>query len=199
MTDRLIDWDEIHRRMEATARTIAEGFEPEPGEKKRILKERAGLLARQKEKTTGAEALEIVEFLLAKERYGIESHCICEVCPLREYTPLPGVPDFVLGLINVRGRILSVIDIRKFFDIPWQGISDLNKVIIIKNDTMEFGILADEIVGVRKLAAGDIGPPLTTLSGIREEFLKGITRKRTVVLDVARIMADKNIIVHQEA
>jgi purine-binding chemotaxis protein CheW len=199
MTVSRIDWDEIHHRIEATGKAIVSGFEPGPEEKKRILKERAGILACETEKKADADSLEVVEFLLAKEHYGIESHFIREVYPLKDYTPLPGVPPFVLGLVNVRGQILSVIDIKKFFDMPEQGISDLNKVIIINDDTMEFGILADAVLGVRKVAVSDIGPPLPTLTGIREEFLRGITCERTVILDTARILADKKIIIHQEA
>ena len=95
--------------------------------------------------------MEIVEFLLARERYGIEASYVREVYPLNDLTPVPCVPPFVLGIINVRGQIISVIDIKKFFDLPEKGLGDLNKVIIIESDDMEFGILADEIVGIGKL------------------------------------------------
>ena len=198
MSEARIDWDEIHRRIDAAGRAIESGYVPNPEERKHILKKRAAMLAREKEKKVDADSLEVVEFLLANEHYGIESHFIREVYPLKDYTPLPGVPRFVLGLVNVRGRILSVVDIKKFFDMPDIGISDLNKVIIINNDTMEFGILADAILGVRNIAISELGPPLPTLTGIREEFLKGVTGERMVILDAARILADKNIVVHEE-
>jgi purine-binding chemotaxis protein CheW len=199
MDGKRIDWDAIHSRVEAASRAIARrGYEPSPVEKRRILKKRAALLAREKEIVVDEDSFEVVEFLLAKERYGIESQFIREVYPLKDYTHLPGVPPFVLGLVNIRGQLLSVLDIKKFFDIPEQGINDLNKVIIIKNDNMEFGILADAIVGVRTIAARELGPPLPTLTGIREEFLKGVTDERMVILDAARILSDKNIVVHDE-
>jgi purine-binding chemotaxis protein CheW len=198
MNERRIDWDEIHRRVDVAGKAIESGYAPSPEERKCILKKRAEILACEQKKKVYADSLEVVEFLLANEHYGIESHFIREVYPLKDYTPLPGVPPFVLGLVNVRGRILSVIDIKKFFDMPDIGISDLNKVIIIHDNTMEFGILADAIVGVRSVAVSSIGPPLPTLTGIREEFLKGITGERMVLLDTARILADKNIVVHEE-
>ncbi len=198
MSEERIDWERIHRRIDAAGRAIESGYAPNPEERKLILKKRAEMLAREKEKKVDADSLEVVEFLLAKEHYGIESHFIREVYPLKDFTPLPGVPRFVLGLVNVRGQILSVVDIKKFFDMPDMGISDLNKVIIINNDTMEFGILADAIFGVRNIAVSELGPPLPTLTGIREEFLKGITGERMVILDAARILTDKNIVVHEE-
>jgi purine-binding chemotaxis protein CheW len=194
----LIDWEEIHRKVDAAGRAIENGYVPSPEEKKRILRERAELLAREKKEKVDADSLEVVAFLLANERYGLESRYIREVYPLKDYTPLPGVPPFVLGLVNVRGQILSVVDIKKFFDMPDTGISDLNKVIIIKDYAMEFGILADAILGVHTIAVSSIGPPLPTLTGIREEFLKGVTGDRMVILDAARILADKNIVIHED-
>ena len=178
MSDRRIDWDEIHRRIDAVGAAIEGGYTPSPEESKRILKRRAEILAREKAEKAEEDSIEVVEFLLANEHYGIESHFIREVYPLKDYTPLPGVPSFVLGLVNVRGRILSVIDIKKFFDLPEKGLSDLNKIIIINDDKMEFGILADAILGVRNIAVSGLGPPLPTLTGIREEFLQGITGER---------------------
>jgi purine-binding chemotaxis protein CheW len=198
MSDGPIDWDEIHRRIEAAGATLESGYAPGPEQRKSILKKRAEELAREKTKKGDEDSIEVVEFLLASERYGLESRFIQEVYPLKDFTPLPGVPPFVLGLVNVRGRILSVIDIKKFFDMPRQGISDLNKVIIIYDEKMEFGILADAILGVRNIALSGIGPSLPTLVGIREEFLKGITGERMVILDAARILADKDIVVHEE-
>lgn len=199
MNDRRIDWDGIRRRLDAAGAAIERGYTPDPERTKLVLKERAMLLAREEAKKAEEDSIEVVEFLLANEHYGIESRFIREVHPLKDYTALPGVPPFVLGLVNVRGRILSVVDIKKFFDMPDKGLSDLNKVIVINDERMEFGILADAIVGVRIVAVSELGPPLPTLTGIRAEFLQGITGERMVVLDTARILADKNIVVHQEA
>ena len=193
---RIIDWGRLRQRLEA-ART-AVGSEPAPDEKKAILRKRAKLLARQplQEKTGGG--LDVLEFLLTYETYAIEMRWVAETYPLKDLTPLPCTPPFVAGIINVRGRILSVIDIRKFFDLPEKGLTDLNRVIIVNNGEMEFGILADEILGTRTIPLSEVQPPPLTLTGIREEYLKGVTRERTAILDGARLLADKNLIVHEE-
>jgi purine-binding chemotaxis protein CheW len=99
----------------------------------------------------------------------------------------------------VRGQIVSVIDIKKFFDLPEKGLTDLNKVVILRNGTMEFGILADVILGMRRVALRDIQASLPTLTGIREQYLKGVTRERLVILDADKLLADKNIVVHEES
>jgi len=194
-----IEWSDIHRRLEIGREAIERGFEPTPEEKKRILKNRAKSLARQPEKEEDpGKQLQVVEFLLAHERYAIETAYIREAYPLKELTPLPGTPPFVLGIINVRGQILSLIDLKKFFELPEKGITDLNKVMIIHADEMEFGILVDAIIGVRPVPFNELQPSLPTLTGIRADYLKGVTKERIVVLDAKRILSDKKIVVHKD-
>jgi purine-binding chemotaxis protein CheW len=167
--------------------------------KKQLLKARARKLARDdaKEKTAG-ESIEVVEFLLAYETYGIESSYVREICSLKELTPVPCTPPFVLGIINVRGQIVSVIDMKIFFDLPEHGLTDLNKVIIVHDEKMEFGILADSILGVRKIRREEIQPPLPTLTGVGAEYLTGVTKEPLVILDMAKILSSKNLVVHEE-
>ena len=165
-------------------------------EKARILKERARVLAKR-----GAAAeedgayLEVVEFMLAHERYALELVHIREVYPLKELTPLPGTPAFVLGIINVGGRILSVIDIKRFFELPEKGLTNLNKVIILQSDEMEFGILADEILGTERISESAIQRSLPTLTGVRADYLKGVTGDRVVILDGEKLLSDEKIVV----
>lgn len=168
-------------------------------EKDKILKDRARNLAQEPEKKTAAdEYLEVLEFLLANEKYAIESSCVQEVYPLRELTTLPCVPPFILGIINVRGRMISVIELKKFFELPEKGITNLNKVIILSTDEMEFGILADAILGVKAVPVSEIQPSLPTLTGIREEYLRGVTKDSVVILDAKRLLSDKKIVVHEQ-
>jgi purine-binding chemotaxis protein CheW len=165
--------------------------------KSEILRARAQALSR--ELTVASEAiLQVIEFGLAHERYAVEAAYVREVHRLEDLTPLPCTPPFVLGLVNVRGRIFPVIDLKKFFDLPEHGITDLHRILLVQTADMEFGILADTIAGVRGIPLDDIQPPLPTLTGIRAEYLKGVTAERLVILDVARILADRRVIVNEE-
>lgn len=194
-----IDWSELHRRLEAAQVALQGKLAATPEQIRSILRARAQALAREtEEKSAPGEYLEVVEFLLAQERYGIESSCVREVYPLKELTPLPGTPPFVLGIINVRGQILSLIDIKKFFDLPEKGLSDLNKVIIVANGQMQLGILADVILGVHAIPLPELQPSLPTLTGIRAEYLRAVTKERLVVLDVKKILSDRTIVLHQQ-
>jgi purine-binding chemotaxis protein CheW len=187
--------------VEAAGRPGPEG-EPageEPAGPRRVLRERALKLAREPEPEDSAPRLELVEFLLSGERYAIESSFIREVYPLKELTPLPCTPPFVLGIVNIRGKILSVLDLRSFFELNDQGLSDLNKVLVLHQGGMEFGLLADAIVGVRTLQAGELKPTLPTLTEIRGEYLKGVSKERLVVLDAGKLLGDRRLVVHDEA
>jgi purine-binding chemotaxis protein CheW len=165
----------------------------------RILRARARALARPPRPAPAAGTmLELLEFRLASERYALESRHVQGVYPLRELTPLPCTPPFVLGIVNVRGRILPVLDLKKFFDLPEQGLTDLHRIILVRGNDLELGLLADVIVGVRSVAAHSLQPSLPTLSGIRADYLRGISEERLVVLDLDRILSDPKIIVHEE-
>ena len=117
---------------------------------------------------------------------------------MKELTPVPCTPAFVLGIINVHGRVLSVIDLKRFFDLPNNALTDLNRVIVIRKQGMEVGILADNIHGVRRIPRRDLQPSLPTLTGVRAEYLKGITRDRLVVLDADKLLSDPKIVVREE-
>jgi purine-binding chemotaxis protein CheW len=193
------DWRAVHQRLEAMRTALERGITPTAGERKNILRARAQALAREPEREEGVRGgLEVVEFLLAHETYGVESSYVREVYPLRAFTPLPCTPSFVLGIINIRSQILSVIDPKKFFDLPDRGLTDLNKVIVVHDDRMTFGILADAVLAVRSIPLDDMQPSLPTLTGIREAYLKGVTSERLVILDAGKLLADTTLIVLEE-
>src|SRR4030042_2688610 len=138
---------------------------------KKILRARTEALAAESQVANKDEAcIEILEFILSYEHYGIETSYIEQVYPLKEYTPLPCTPSFILGIMNVCGLILSIIDIKKFFDLPAKGLAEWDKVIIVHNNEMEFGILADAIVGIKSILLDEIQTSLPTITGVREKY-----------------------------
>lgn len=194
-----IDWAEVRARLDAAQAAGEQIWTPGADETGRILRERAAALAAEPGGTqTLDQSIEAVEFLLAHERYAVESAWVREVYPLDNLTPLPCTPAFVLGIVNLRGEIVSVIDLRKFFDLPQTGLPDLNKIIVLESANMVFGILADAILGVRRIPLADIQASLPTLTGVREKYLKGITPERTVVLDAGKLLADEDIVVQEQ-
>jgi len=193
-----IDWGTIHDRLKTATAALERGTALSPAETGKILKARAQALAQEPERDdVNGESVEILEFSLAYESYGIETSFVREVYPLKSFTPLPGTPPFVFGIVNVRGQIFSVIDLKKFFELPDKGLSDLNKVIIVRGPVLEFGILADAIAGIRSIRISEIQPSLPTLTGIRQDYLRGVTRERLVILDAEKLLTNKALIVNE--
>lgn len=164
-----------------------------------ILHARARELARVPPSPTAGATLEVLEFSLAQERYAVETRFLQEVLPFRELTPLPCTPEFLLGIVNVRGHFLPVLNLKKFFDLPEQGITDLHRIVSIRGNDVALGLLADMTVGLRNIDVERLQPSLPTLTGIRAHYLKGVSDDRLVVLDVERLLTDPRIIVEADA
>jgi len=194
-----IDWADLRRQLEEINVGIDLGLEQTAAQQRDILRARARELAEAPSGESIRQPFEVVEFQLGDESYAFESSYVAAVFPLTELTRLPGTPPFILGVIHLRGEIVSLVDLRRFFDLPVQGLSDLNKVLLLHSKEMSFGVLADRVEGVRVFDAGCLQPALPTLGDRRGEYLKGIAEGRVVVLDAVRLLEDPGMIVDEEA
>jgi purine-binding chemotaxis protein CheW len=170
----------------------------DPESIRHILVERARAAARPAVEPDDAEKLEVLAFSLGTETYGVETFYIGEVCQLKNVIPLPCTPPFIAGVMNLRGRILAIVDLRIFFELPIKGLTELNKVIVLRGGGNELGLLADSIDGVHSVAVSDVQDGLPTLRGIREKFLKGVTKRMLALLDGGHLLADDGLKVNEE-
>jgi purine-binding chemotaxis protein CheW len=193
-----IDWEAVRNRVTAAYTPSAQDAVSREADRKRILRQRSRELARDTHGTSAEESLSVVEFDLAGERYGVELTQVREVCLLKELTPVPCTPSFIVGIINLRGEIRTVIDLKKFFELPSKGITELNKIIMLHAGGRELGILADFILGVRSVPISTLQFSLPTLTGVRADYLRGVTHDRLAVLDVAKLLGSARIIVNEE-
>jgi purine-binding chemotaxis protein CheW len=164
---------------------------------KTILEERARALTRSTEVQAG-ESMQLVVFSLANETYGIATDYVREVQPLRQVSPVPCTPDFVVGVINIRGSIYSVIDIRGFFGVAQKEITDLTKVILVNAAGLEVGILADDVKGATSIPLSEIKAALAAQAASRDEYIQGVTKDMLIILNLEALLRDERIIVHQE-
>ncbi len=153
-----------------------------------ILKERARQLAKKRASSDAdAEKTLVVEFLLFPEKYAIAASFVEEVLTMKEMTPLPGTPTYVMGVINFRGRIVPVINLKILFMLKEQGLTEMNKVILLRKDHIVFGLLADGITGSQSIAIEQLAAPPLNLSNIGKEFITGLMPDGTIVLDARKI------------
>lgn len=194
-----IDWEKAYARMEWARQALDPGASLSPQEVERILKDRARALAKPiEEASTPTEALELLVFSLAGERYGIETTYVLEVIPVRELTPVPCTPPFVLGVVNHRGRILTVLDFRRLFELAGQGVPERGRVVAVEAGEMTFGILADAVAGAVRVGVDKVAPPPLTLTGDHQAFIQGVTREMVAVLNLDALARDPRIMVNEE-
>lgn len=163
-----------------------------------ILRARARRLARVPASGPSEEQVDVLEFTLADERYALLASQVHDVQPLRELTPLPCTPAFLRGLVNLRGRLVAVIDLKRFFGLPEPGITDLHRIVLLRKGEVEIGLLADTVEGVRAIGRNHMQPAPPTVGGIAAEYIAGVTPERLVVLDADAILDDPRLVIEED-
>lgn len=161
------------------------------------LLERAQALAKSSD-VGASEGVPLVVFSLAKETYGVPTDYVRDVQPLRHVTPVPCTPGFVVGVINIRGSIYSVIDIRSFFGVAAREITNATKVIVVDTEDLQVGIMADDVSGAMSVPRDQINPPLAAQATIKEEYIEGVTNDMLIILNLEALMQDERIVIHEE-
>ncbi|MCK9632621.1 MAG: chemotaxis protein CheW [Methanoregula sp.] len=159
-----------------------------------LLDERAKKIAQPEEGLSETEIIEILKFRLAYREYAIEMQHIREVILTGEITPVPGTPEYISGICVVRGEIISLVDLRVLLAIPEKGLTDLNRVIVLTDHKLSFGILADHITGIGTIELDRI-EPTDPGAAVRSDYVKGVAGGSLIVLDTAAIFADPKMII----
>jgi purine-binding chemotaxis protein CheW len=160
-----------------------------------ILKERARALARVPAKETDEELLEFVRVTVAGESYGLDTTLVEEVMLGTALTQLPCTPVHVTGIIARRGEILSVVDLRPLLGLPLDGQGA--QIVVLSDGRMEFGLLVDAVTGVEVVPVSRLQRKVGVLSGMRADFLQGVTENGVAILDVLRILRDRALVVDE--
>ncbi|MBN8724940.1 MAG: purine-binding chemotaxis protein CheW [Acidobacteria bacterium] len=194
---REIDWNLLYKQIEEQTKLVINEEDSEE-EIKNILKLRTERLAKPIKEIEIANTLSVVEFLLAKEKYAIESIYIQEIQPLLDLTTLPTAPKFILGITNLRGQILSVMNLKTFFNLSDADIKNSPKLIVVSVGEMTLAFLADDVIGESRISLLELQTSLPTLNEKQSEYLIGITKDQLIVLDIVKLLMDKKIIVNEE-
>lgn len=162
-----------------------------------LLRERALQLAQTKESTGTTEKRmgQMIGFQLTPIPFCLDFSLVREVLTLKELTIIPGVPEYIQGIINIRGQVMSLINLRKFLEIRESGLTEQNKVIVVHHQGLELAILVDKIDGVISIDEESIDKALPTFGGHGTEFVRGITREGVVFLDIKMMLESKKILI----
>lgn len=189
-----LDWQHARERLSRAAAALESAQALTKERAQAILDERARAAARVPDEGLAPSAtVELVRFVLGAERYAIETNCVREVLRLKDLTRVPGTPDFVVGVTNLRGQIVAVFDLRRFFSIPAPASTEAARIIVMGQERIEFGILADAVEEVALLRLSTMQEPPASVAGIAKEYVRGVTAEPLIVLDGKVLLHDPRL------
>ncbi len=143
-----------------------------------------------------ATGVQLVTFRLGEEQYGVPIGAVQEIVRLPEITAVPEAPWFVEGVINLRGRIVPVLDLGKRLRLPDRPRTRKARVLIVETDRREVGLIVDAASEVLRLPASAIEPPPPMISGIGVEYITGVGKLQDqllVLLDLAKVLNPEDL------
>ncbi len=119
-------------------------------------------------------AVKFVTFLLGNESYAVHASSVNEVLRYTDITPVPGAPGYILGIINLRGDVLTVIDTREVFGLPPQEFTNHSRIVVVELEDCVVGVLVDRVAEVVDLHESGIEPSPNTGNDYAARFMKGV-------------------------
>ena len=136
-------------------------------------------------------------FFLAKEEYGIEILKVREIIGMMGITPVPRTPEFIRGVLNLRGKVISIIDLRLKFSMEEVPQTEETCIIVVEAGGGERGIIVDKVSEVLDIASGDIDPPPFFGDEVDTQYILGIGKTNgrvKLLLAIDRALADHGVI-----
>lgn len=135
-------------------------------------------------------------FHIGQENYGIEIRHVIEIIVMQEITIVPDMPDFIIGVINLRGQVISVMDIRARFKMEAREYDDRTCIIVVKINDISMGLIVDTVNEVIDIPEDKMDPPPRTHSGIGSSYIKGmgkIDNSVKILLDIEKILYEEEL------
>lgn len=135
-----------------------------------------------------------VTFHLENEKYGINVMQVQEVLRVTEIAPVPGAPDYVLGIINLRGNVVTVIDTRKRFGLAPKDMDEATRIVIIESNDQVVGILVDSVAEVVDLRTSEIEAAPNVGTEESAKFIQGVASHQgelLIIVDLNKLLTDE--------
>ena len=188
--------EKVLERLKKLENELHSLFEVSPKEKAAVFKQRAEYLSKQISDKEPEEKVRILTFCLGNEKYCIRIQHVLEIFNLTDINELPCTLPHFAGVINLRGTILTIIDLKKFLGVDGVSENSSETIIVIEIDGEAAGILVDEVEDILDVGIKQITPPLTTLKGIKEEFTDGgvlVEESPLTLLNMEKMMRDERV------
>lgn len=135
-------------------------------------------------------------FALGEEDYGIEIRFVTEIIGIQQITKVPELPDYIKGIINLRGKIIPVMDVRLRFKKEAKEYNDRTCIIVIDIKDISIGLIVDTVAEVISISDGEIVPPPDSKTGFHNKYIKGIgkvSNEVKLLLDCEKLLNDEEL------
>jgi purine-binding chemotaxis protein CheW len=147
--------------------------------------------------TDAAALLHLVTFQLLGEEFGLPILDVREIIRMTDITPVPQAPEFVEGVINLRGQIIPVVDLRKRFGIEATELGEHTRIVVAELGATVIGLIVDAVSEVLRIPADTVSPPPGLVAGsIGSEYIKGIAHrdeKMTILIDMRKVFSQNEM------
>jgi purine-binding chemotaxis protein CheW len=210
---REFDWQSVRERIAAANASLTDSDEISPELLHKIWARRAAQLAEVPPQEDESEHIQLVLFRLGREIYGVNAQHVFDIRPAELITHVPRVPDWVTGVVNLRGRVLSVVDLRRFFGLPHadsadgkhpadgrhpaderhldedtgsEPVEETHHLMVVETPNMEVALLTDEVLKIEALPTSQIRDTAGTVRGLRPEYVRGVVTRENEDADAGK-------------
>ena len=135
----------------------------------------------------------LVCFRMGKETFGVDIFAVREIVRVQEITKVPGAPEFVLGVINLRGRVISVVDLGHQLGLGRTEVTSSSRILVIQLDGSSVGFLVDAATSVIKVPADAIDSRPEMIGGVKADFLEGVAKlegRLAILLNLRKVLTE---------
>lgn len=153
----------------------------------------ADLLEEEYDEDEDTQEDKFLTFVLNREEYGIEIRYVTEIIGLQNITEVPDMPVYVRGVINLRGKVIPVMDVRLRFNLEERAYDDRTCIIVINIDDLSVGLIVDRVSEVLDIPKGDIEPPPKVRKGEGSRFVQGMGKvgeQTKIILNAHQLLFD---------
>jgi purine-binding chemotaxis protein CheW len=142
-------------------------------------------------KKDAASEMQLVVFDLASESYGVDIGDVREIIRMQAITRTPGAPQYVEGIINLRGQVIPIVDLRKRLDLKASEQTGDSRIVWVTINEHDVGVIVDAVTEVLRIPVSSIEPPLAMISNVDTDFVEGIAKleeRLIILLDLSKIL-----------
>jgi purine-binding chemotaxis protein CheW len=143
-------------------------------------------------KKQDAELMQLVTFSIGEEEFGVDILKVQEIIRMMEITKVPRAPDFVEGVINLRGKVIPILDLRRRFGLVTRDHDKHTRIIVIEISNMIVGFVVDSVSEVLRIPSNTVEPPPPVVSGLESEYISGVGKladRLLILLDLDRLLS----------